>query len=202
MPSATLQHTHQARTMTEPTTTAAAAGTAAGYKLALLTLPILASLLAFWLGIRFVPLRPGHTWPDLINRVIACLASSFILGTTVLVLLMQHHAGIFQAGAQLAALATFPPEAGFFVITGCVFVVSSIPGPWLVAAVFLWLERRKAKDIAELADEVRAELGIQRRHYSANDASHTTTTPDPETRTAAANATPLDADPVAAIAKP
>ncbi len=152
MPFSTLRR----HTMTEPTTTAAAAGTAAGYKLALLSLPVIASLIAFWLGIRFVPLRPGQAWNDLINRVMGCLASSFILGTIALVLLMHHKPGVFTAGAALARLATFPPEAGFFVITGCVFVLCSIPGPWIVAAVFLWLERRKGRDISELAAEIRA----------------------------------------------
>jgi len=43
-----------------------------------------------------------------------------------------------------------------------VFVLCSIPGPWIVAAVFLWLERRKGRDIGELAAEIRAGIGIPR----------------------------------------
>ena len=46
-------------------------GTFAGYKLALFSLPVLASLIAFWLGLRFVPLRSTDPRGDLLNRVLA-----------------------------------------------------------------------------------------------------------------------------------
>jgi hypothetical protein len=73
--------------MSEPTS---AVGTFAGYKLALFSLPIIASLIAFWLGLRFVPLRGTDPRGDLLNRVLACFVSSFLLGIPALVLLMQH----------------------------------------------------------------------------------------------------------------
>lgn len=142
--------------MTEPTT--AAAGGIAGYKLALFSLPVIASLLAFWLGLRFVPLRSEDPRGDMLNRVLACLVSGFAIGVPLLVMLMQHMPGFFAAGVQLALMAELPAVAGFFVITGCVLVVSSMPGPWIVAAVFIWLERRKGKDIAEMAQEVREDV--------------------------------------------
>lgn len=147
-------NTTKANAMTEPT----AAGTFAGYKLALFTLPILASLIAFWLGLRFVPLRADDPRADLINRVMSCLVSAFVLGVTALVLLMQHMPGVFAAGSQLATMAGLPDIAGFFAITLCVFVVCSIPGPWIVAAGFLWLQRRKGKDLAELAQSMRDDV--------------------------------------------
>ena len=141
--------------MTEPTS---AAGTFAGYKLALFTLPVLASLLAFWLGLRFVPLRSTDPRGDLINRVLACLVSSFVLGVPALVMLIQHWPGVFDAGVQLALLAEVPSIAGFFVITGCVLVVCSIPGPWIVAGVFLWLKRSEGQTITEMADQLRSDI--------------------------------------------
>lgn len=141
--------------MTEPTS---AAGTFAGYKLALFTLPVLASLLAFWLGLRFVPLRSTDPRGDLINRVLACLVSSFVLGVPALVMLIQHWPGVFDAGVQLALLAEVPSIAGFFVITGCVLVVCSIPGPWIVAGVFLWLKRSEGQTITEMADQLRGDI--------------------------------------------
>lgn len=154
--SATSTTTQEATTMSDPT---AGAGTFAGYKLALFSLPIVASLIAFWLGLRFVPLRTEDPRADLINRVMACLVSAFLLGIPALVALMQHMPGAFNAGTALAVVASLPPIAGFFAITLCVFVVCSIPGPWLMAAVFLWLQRRKGKDIAELVHDVREEVG-------------------------------------------
>ena len=142
--------------MSEPTS---AVGTFAGYKLALFSLPIIASLIAFWLGLRFVPLRGTDPRSDLLNRVLACFVSSFVVGIPALVLLIQHWPGAFEAGIRLAAMADQPAIAGFFAVAGCVFVVCSIPGPWIMAAVFLWLRRSEGKDIAEIAGEVRGAGG-------------------------------------------
>ncbi|RGE46262.1 hypothetical protein DZC30_04955 [Comamonas testosteroni] len=141
--------------MTEPTS---AAGTFAGYKLALFSLPVLASLLAFWLGLRFVPLRKDDPRGDLLNRVMACIFSSFLLGIPALVLMVEHWPWVFQAGMRLAEMAALTAFAGFFAVTGCVLVVCSIPGPWIMAAVFLWLKRSEGQTITELADQLRDEL--------------------------------------------
>ncbi len=160
------RHHHTPKTtMTEPT---AAASTFVGYKLALFSLPVAASLIAFWLGLRFVPLRATDPRGDLLNRVLACLVSGFVLGVPALVMLMQHWPGIFDAGVRLASLAAMPAISGFFVITGCVFVVCSIPGPWVVAAVFLWLKRSEGQTITEMAQDVRRDLTAARRSETAN----------------------------------
>jgi hypothetical protein len=140
--------------MAEPTTTTTG-GAVVLFKYIALLLPVGATLIAFWLGVRFVPLRTGREWEDVINRVIACFISAFVFGTFALVLLLNHFPKLFDGARSLAMHAQFPPEAGFFLFTGCVMVVCSIPGPWIVAAVFLWLERRRGKDIAEIVNDVR-----------------------------------------------
>jgi zinc transporter ZupT len=142
--------------MSEPTTTAA--GGVAGYKLALITLPVVASLIAFWLGLRYVPLRADEPQRDLVDRVTACIVSSFVFGVAALVALVDHWPQAFTAAETLAVHARLPAVAGFFLLSGCVFVVCSIPGPWIVAAVFRWLEHRREKDIAELATDVVADV--------------------------------------------
>jgi hypothetical protein len=73
-------------------------------------------------------------------------------------MLMQHWPSIFDAGVRLALVAALPPIAGFFAITGCVLVVCSIPGPWIVAGVFLWLKRSEGQTITEMADQLREDI--------------------------------------------
>lgn len=159
--------THPKRfNMDQQTTTTAASAAASGgyaaYKIVTILLPIGASLLAFWLGLRFVPVRKGYERTDLINRVMSCMFSSFIVGIPALVLLHDHWPHFFDAAATLAARAYLPPETGFFIVTACVLVLAAIPGPWIVAGTFLWLEKRRGKDIGEIFSDLQGEIKNER----------------------------------------
>lgn len=149
--------------MTEPTTTATG-GALLLHKIITIMLPIGASMLAFWLGLRFVPVRKDHIREDIVNRVMGCLFSSVIIGITTLVLLYHHWPGLFESANNLAQAAFLPRSAGFFTLTACVLIVCAIPGPWIVAGVFLWLEKRRGKDIGEMLQDLRHDIEGEPAH--------------------------------------
>lgn len=138
--------------MTDPAS--GAAGTFAGTKVLVFSLPIVVSLAAWWLGMRFVPLRKGHEAKDMLDRLVACGASSFVVGLPVLLVLLRHAPWAFSGANELAAMAGVEPIAGFLALVGCVMLLCSLPGPWLLAAYFRWFKRRDRKDLGELAGDL------------------------------------------------
>lgn len=133
--------------MTEPASTAA--GAVAGHKAFLLGLPIVITLLAWWLGLRIFPPRKGREFKDMLDRLVACAVSSFIVGVPLLVALLNHMPWVFSTAADLAGRAGLEPITGFFAIVGCVLLLASLPGPWIVVAYLRWFHRRRGKDLGE-----------------------------------------------------
>lgn len=134
--------------MTEPASSAA--GAIAGHKAFLLGLPILITLLAWWLGLRIFPPRKGREFKDMLDRLAACAVSSFVVGIPLSVALLKHAPWLFSGAAELASQAGLEPVAGFFAIVGCVLLLASLPGPWLVVAYLRWFQRRRGKDVGEM----------------------------------------------------
>jgi len=140
---------HQGNLMTEPASSAA--GAFAGHKVLVFGLPVVISLAAWWLGMRFVPVRKGHEAKDMLDRFLACGASSFVVGLPMLLVLLKQAPWVFSGATELAAMAGLEPITGFLSVVGCVLLLCSLPGPWLVAAYLRWFHRRRGKDIAEMA---------------------------------------------------
>ncbi|EYC51457.1 hypothetical protein AZ34_10475 [Hylemonella gracilis str. Niagara R] len=139
--------------MTEPASTAG--GAFAGYKLFLFSLPFIGAVLAFWLGIRFVPLKKGAEWKDAVDRLTAGAISSFVLGVPTLIFLARQWPGIFGAMNDLAAAASISTHAVTLLVYGTVFLLCALPGTWLFAAVFGWLRKTEGKDLGEIVQDLR-----------------------------------------------
>lgn len=142
--------------MSDPTTSTAAG--IAGHKVIIIGLPIAASLLAFWLGMRIVPLRVGKESTDAVNRIMACVVSSFLVGMPVLAQTHEHMPGVFASAQTLAVLYGFPPFLGLAVLMGCTLLLCSLPGPWLLVALVMFFENRKHKDPVEIYKDLKKDL--------------------------------------------
>ncbi|MFO6421651.1 hypothetical protein ACLBKS_15740 [Hylemonella sp. W303a] len=142
--------------MTEPHTTA---GAIAAHKAFLFSLPLISFLLAFWLGLRYAPLHKDAQWKDLVDRLAACVVSSFVCGVPAVLALMHYYPEVFAVASQLALVLGVAPNlgsvAGVVIVSAWILPLCSLPGPWLFAAIYLWLKRQKGKDAAEILKRVR-----------------------------------------------
>jgi hypothetical protein len=134
--------------MTEPASSAGAAF--AGHKALLVGLPIFVVVAAWWLGLRFVPVRKGREVKDMLDRLVACAAASFLIGLPALLSLRRHAPWVFAEAAELASMVAVDPMVGYFAVVGCVLLLCSLPGPWIVVAYLRWFKRRDDKDIGEM----------------------------------------------------
>lgn len=147
--------------MSEPASTAGAAF--AGHKVLLFSLPFVVTLAAWWLGMRFVPVRKGREAADMLDRLVACGVSSFVVGLPVLLVLLKHAPWVFAGASQLASMALIDPQAGFLAVVGCVLLLCSLPGPWLIAAYLRWFKRRDRKDLGQMAGDLADDIRRVRR---------------------------------------
>lgn len=129
--------------------------TLAGFKVWLFGLPIFVAIIAFWLGILAVPLSKGREVRDLVYRVMSCVVSSFLVGIPALISLKKFMPEVFTLMDELSVHAQIDPFAGFLVLAACVMLLSSLPGPWIVGSVFMFLEKQKDKPIDEVISSFR-----------------------------------------------
>ena len=127
----------------------------AGQKIMLLGMPIGISLIAWWLGMRLVPPK---TPQETINRLLSCAVASFVVGLPVLLLLRRHAPWVFSSALELAQAAQLDPIVGFFGLVGCVLLLCSLPGPWIIVAYVKWFSRRSRKDLGQMAGDLAGDV--------------------------------------------
>jgi hypothetical protein len=62
-------------------------------------------------------------------------------------------AALFASSGQLAVLAGGPAELGVLLVAAPFLVLAGLPAWWILGALLLWFDRRRSKDIAEIAQD-------------------------------------------------
>lgn len=153
------EHWTPGTTMTEPASSSAAAASAAvGWSIksgaAAGLAAVVVSIIAIVVGFTVVPLQRGREMRDAARRLAAGMLCSFIAGPALafkaidtfpwLLSSWMNVLNAHGAGSDRALWAYLAAGAPFIAVTGLL-------GFWVVAAVVLWFERRKGKDIGEMA---------------------------------------------------
>ncbi len=112
--------------------------------------PFFAGLAATSLGFLFL-------WPasarEAMVRFACTLTVSAVAGPCLAVAAYCWWPALFSSSGQLAMLAGGPAELGVLLVAAPFLVLAGLPAWWLLGAVLLWFERRRSKDIAEIAHD-------------------------------------------------
>lgn len=128
-----------------PIETTAAAG---GALVKIFGVPVLAGAAATSLAFMFM-------WPKTVKeafvRFMCTILTSSILGPVLVVVVRNWWPTLFDAAKDVAVMYGSDPALGFLFIAGPVMVVAGLPAWWLIGGTVRWLDKRKDKDLGELA---------------------------------------------------
>lgn len=138
--------------MSEPASSAA--GGFAAWKLAgaILGIGVVASALGF------LVLLP-KTAKEAALRALATMAGSALLGPFLVAALYSKWPEVFASGVTMADKMGLEPWFGFFIIGAPLLAMGGLPFWWILGAMVLWFENRKAKDLGQLIADARADAG-------------------------------------------
>lgn len=100
-------------------------------------------------------------WPRTMKeaaiRVFFTLTGSAFLGPALVAAAYHQWPGIFGAGVQLAEKVGLEPWFGLFMVAAPLLAMAGLPFWWIVGAVVLWFDKRKGRDLGELAKDAVAD---------------------------------------------
>jgi hypothetical protein len=121
---------------------------ASGALIKIFGLPVLAGAAATSLGFIFM-------WPKTIREAflrIACtIISSTVAGPALVIAAHAWWPNLFASAKAVAVMYGSDPALGFLFVGGPLMVLAGLPAWWVVGGVVLWFDRRRGKDIGELA---------------------------------------------------
>lgn len=121
---------------------------AGGALIKIFGIPVLAGAAATSLGFMFM-------WPKTLKeafiRFTCTIISSTILGPVLVVVARSWWPGLFESAKDVAAMYGSEPALGFLFIAAPLMVMAGLPAWWVIGAGVRWFEKRRDKDIGELA---------------------------------------------------
>lgn len=136
----------------EPTS---AAGSIAVVKtlLKILGVPLLAGAVATTLGFLFM-------WPRTMReaaiRMASTLMMSMVCGPAVVIAAAHWMPGAFDTARTVAVLYGLEPVYGQLLLAAPFLVLAGLPAWWVIGWLVRWMDKRKDKDIAQVASDAAA----------------------------------------------
>jgi hypothetical protein len=120
------------------------------FYLKLVAVPFAAGLAATGLGFLFLWPKSGR---EAAARFACTLLACAVAGPCLAIAAYCWWPALFDSSGQFAILAGGPAELGVLLAAAPFLVLAGLPAWWVVGALLLWFERRRSKDIAEIAHD-------------------------------------------------
>lgn len=123
---------------------------AGGALIKIFGVPVLAGAAATALAFLFM-------WPKSIKeafvRLTCAIVSSFTAGPVLALAVWAKWPDLFNGAIAAARAANMDPLVGIFVVAAPFLLIAALPAWWLIGGLLLWFERRRGKDIGEMAED-------------------------------------------------
>jgi hypothetical protein len=114
--------------------------------------PVLTGAAATALGFMFMwPKTPKEAF----IRIASTILFSTVFGPALVITLRSTWPTLFEAARDAAAMYGTEPALGYLFIAAPLMVAAGLPAWWLLGAIVRWLDKRKNKDIGEIAADAR-----------------------------------------------
>ncbi|MGK5017712.1 hypothetical protein [Janthinobacterium sp. HLS12-2] len=99
-------------------------------------------------------------WPksakEAFVRFFVTILFSALMGPALVVVVRNWMPGLFDSARAVAVLYGSDPALGFLFIAAPLMVAAGLPAWWVLGATVRWFEKRRDKDIGELARDAAA----------------------------------------------
>lgn len=96
-------------------------------------------------------------WPKTLKeaavRMACTILASAIAGPLLVIAAHSWWPTLFSSASQLAVIYGADPFLGYLFIAAPFLVMAGLPAWWIIGAFVLWLDKRRGKDLAEIAHD-------------------------------------------------